>query len=167
LLFPSPPLRQRSSDFTPRNISCSTYATYSVCGCRTAGIVVFSISRHCVWNVDHLSFLPFVGAFCRPSPSSSLWFYSSLLHPCGSSTPCVVTLPFHAPNTLAVSSCLLRGLIIFSMLFRASHFLPYWSNHYYPHHSSTLLLLALGEYFTCQQKTALLNCICLLDGLFH
>jgi hypothetical protein len=44
-------------------------------------------------------------------------------------------------------------------------FFPYWSNHYYPHHSSTLLLLALGEYFPCQQNTVPLTSICLLAGL--
>jgi hypothetical protein len=54
-------------------------------------------------------------------------------------------------------------------LFRAVQsfpFFPYWSNHYFPHHSSTLLLLALCEYFPCQQITALLACIRLLAGHF-
>jgi hypothetical protein len=44
-------------------------------------------------------------------------------------------------------------------------YFPYWSNHYYPHHSSTLLLLALGEYFPFQQNTVPLTSICLLAGL--
>jgi hypothetical protein len=67
LLFPCPPLRQRSSAFCPRHISCSTYATYSICGCRYAGKVVITFSRHCVWTVDPLTFLAFVEPFCRPS----------------------------------------------------------------------------------------------------
>jgi hypothetical protein len=67
-----------------------------------------------------LSSLAFVGAFCRPSPFVKSGFRSSLFQRCGCSTPCVVTLSFHAPNTLALSSYLLRGLIIFSVLFRAS-----------------------------------------------
>jgi hypothetical protein len=45
-------------------------------------------------------------------------------------------------------------------------FFPYWSNHYFSHYSSTLLLLALGEYFSCHPNTALLTCISLLAGPF-
>jgi hypothetical protein len=42
LLFPCPPLCQRSSAFCSTHISCSTYATYSICGCHYAGKVVIS-----------------------------------------------------------------------------------------------------------------------------
>jgi hypothetical protein len=139
---------------------------YSICGCRTAGKVVFSFSRHCVWTVYPLSFLHFVGAFCRHSPSCSIWFRSSLLQPCGSSTPCVATLAFHALNTLAVSSCILRGLIFFSVTFIASHFSKSEATNTFPYHSSALLLLVLDEYFPCHPNTALLFCICLLAGPF-
>jgi hypothetical protein len=67
-----------------------------------------------------LSSLAFAGAFCRPSPFVKSGFRFSLIQRCSSSTPCVVTLFVNAPNTVALSSYLLRGLIIFSVLFRAS-----------------------------------------------
>jgi hypothetical protein len=109
--------------------------------------------------------LAFVGAFCRSSSSCSIWFRSSLIQRCSSSTPFVVTLSFHAPDTLAVSSYLLRRLKILSVTFIGSHFSKSEATNSFPYHSSALLL-ALCEYFPCQQNTTLLACIRLLAGHF-